>query len=273
MKNTLNKIKINSFTYYFLITCFICGFIKNTIILFFIVIIHEIGHLIMIKICCYKIERINIYPFGGITTINKLINSNLNKDLIISLNGIIFQNIVIFLITTVFNFNENTVAIINSYNKSITIFNILPIIPLDGSKIIENIFNRIFSYKISYYLTIFLSFISIVIFFEYNKIYSINNYLIISVLLFYTFKYLKDLKYTFNKFLLERIMYNLPFKKIDNNSKKLTDLKINNKHYFKTNDKYISETEKIRKKFDKSTYFWYDFNVWKGFLFKPHLTG
>lgn len=255
MKNILNKIKINSFTYYFLITCFICGLIKNAIILFLIVIIHEIGHLIMIRLFHYKIENVSIYPFGGITTINKLINSNLNKDLIISLNGVIFQNIVIFLITTVFSLNENTVEIINYYNKSITIFNILPIIPLDGSKILENILNRLFSYKFSYYLTVVLSFLSIAIFFEYNKIYSLNNYLIISVLIFYSIKYLKDLKYTFNKFLLERIMYTLPFKKINNNTKKLNDLKINNKHYFKIHDKYISEEEKIRKKFDKSTYF------------------
>ena len=43
MKN-IKKFKIDSFTYVFLLTSFLCGQIKNTIILFLIVIFHEFGH-------------------------------------------------------------------------------------------------------------------------------------------------------------------------------------------------------------------------------------
>lgn len=255
MKTILNKININSFTYYFLITCFLCGFIKNAIILFMIVIIHELGHIIMAIICNYKIEKVTIYPFGGITTINKLINSNLNKDFLVAISGIIFQNLIIYLILKLFDFTINTTELIKNYNHTITIFNVLPIMPLDGSKMLENIFNRFLSFKLSNYLTIILSIVFIFTFFLYNNIYSLNNYLIICILIFYTFKYFKDFKYIFNKFLLERIIYNLPYKKINNNTRTLNELKINNKHYFKLGSKYISEKEKIRKKFDKNTYF------------------
>lgn len=255
MKNILNKIKINSYTYYFLILCFLCGFIKNASILFLIVIIHELGHIISIKIFKYKFEKIEIYPFGGITTVNKLINSNIYKDLIIAISGVVFQLLIIYVITNIFDFMPNTLDIIEKYNKTIYIFNLLPIIPLDGSKVVENILNKLLSYKISYYLTVIISFIFIILFINYNVIFSLNNYLIVGVLIFNTFRYLKDFKYTFNKFLLERIMYELPYKKIVYNSKNVDELKKEKLHYFNNGNRYMNEKEKIRKKFDKNTYF------------------
>lgn len=255
MKNILNKVKINYYTYYFLILCFLCGLIKNVLILFMIVIIHEIGHVTMAKLFKYKIEKIEIFPFGGITTINKLINSSILKDILIAISGVLFQYTTVLLITNIYDFMSNTLEIINYYNKTILIFNLLPIIPLDGSKIVEALFNKIFSYKISYYLTIIISIIFILLFINYNVLFSLNNYLIVGILIYNTFKYYKDFKYMFNKFLLERIMYDLPYKKIVNNTKNIKELKKERLHYFKTNNKYINEKEKISKKFDKDTYF------------------
>ena len=249
MKNTL--IKIKPATYYFLLLCFLCGIIKNVLVLFMIVIIHEIGHILVIKFFRYEIENITIYPFGGVTIINKLINSSITKDLIVAVSGVIFQYIVIILIIKYIPFKYNTLNMINNYNKVIIIFNLLPIIPLDGSKIVFDLFSYKFSYKLSYLLTFILSIISIILFINYNIVYSINNYLIISILIYYTFKYYKDFKYVFNKFLLERIMYDFKYKKIINNTKKLTQLKKEKLHYFN----HINERKIIQSKFDKSSYF------------------
>ena len=58
MKNILIKFNISYYTYLFLIICFFCGFIKNILILFMIIIIHELGHILIIKILKYKIDRI-----------------------------------------------------------------------------------------------------------------------------------------------------------------------------------------------------------------------
>ena len=209
----------------------------------------------MIKLCKYNIEKLTIYPFGGVTTINKLINSSIKSDILISISGVVFQYIIIYLSTNIIEFSDNTLNLINLYNKLIIIFNILPIIPLDGSKLLESILNNFFSYKLSFYITITVSVISIIIFINYNIIYSINNYFIISILIFYTFKYYKNFKYLFNKFLLERIIYNIQYKKIDNNTKNINSLKKEYLHYFRKNNKYINERKIIRDKFDKSTYF------------------
>ena len=78
MKNILSKIKINSYTYFFIFICLLCGYIKNISIIFAICLIHELGHIIITKIFHYEIVKIEILPFGGYTTINKKINSNIS---------------------------------------------------------------------------------------------------------------------------------------------------------------------------------------------------
>ena len=251
----MNKFKINNFTYFFFLSCFFCGFIKNAIILFLIIIIHELGHIIVIKLSGYEIDSVTIYPFGGITRINKLINSSLFLDFIIAISGVLFQYLVVTIFLNILTINDNTRLLITTYNKTLFIFNLLPIIPLDGSKIIQNVLEHFFSYKKSYFITLITSVISIILFINYNIFYSLNNYLIIFVLIYNTLKYFKDFKYTFNKFLLERILYHLKYKRIVNNTKNISDLCKNKYHYFKSNKKYISENQKIAKIFDKNTYF------------------
>ncbi len=255
MKNILNKIEINYFTYYFIIVSFFCGFIKNTIIIFFIIFIHELGHIIVILLFKYKIEKIKIYPFGGLTVFNKYINSSIYKDICIAVSGVLNQMIIIYLILKLNIFTVNTNEMIIKYNYTLAIFNLLPIIPLDGSKLIESILNKFYSFKKSYYLTIVISIVFIIIFFIYNMVYSINNYLIISILIISTILYYKNFKVFFNKFLLERIMYEFNYFKITCNTKCLGELKKEHLHYFNINNKNINEQEIIKKKFDKDSYF------------------
>ena len=255
MQNILNKFKVHPSTYYFILLCFLCGLFKNILILYMIIIIHEIGHIITIKLFNYRIEYIIMYPFGGITYINKLLNSSITKDLIISISGVLFQCIVVNILLNTLTFNSGTYNIINIYNKTIMIFNLFPIVPLDGSKISFNLFSYFFSYKTSYFLMVILSIIALIIFINYNIIYSLNNYLIILILILYIYKYIKDFKYVFNKFLIERIMYNFKYNKIINRTKDIMELRKEKYHYFKEGNKYISESKKIQGKFDKNNYF------------------
>ena len=52
-------IKVDPLTIYFLFILVITGFLVNGIIIFIIVIIHELGHIIMIKHYGYQINSIN----------------------------------------------------------------------------------------------------------------------------------------------------------------------------------------------------------------------
>lgn len=246
MKNILSKFKINNYTYLFLLLCYFCGYIKNISIIFFICIIHELGHILFIKLFKYKVISIEILPFGGFTTIDKKINSSINKDLIIAFGGVFFQIILGILIYIFKNyFNIITYNLIIKYNIVLIIFNLIPIIPLDGNNIVHLFLEKIFSYHLSYYLNFIISIISLIVFGIINYVYKLDNYFIITFLIYKLFNYLKNYKYIKKRFLLERYLYNLDYNKIDNNTKDLKDLKKGVLHYFKENNKYIKEKQKI----------------------------
>ena len=248
-------IKLNIFTIYFLIISFFCGLIKNSLIIIIIVLFHELGHILFLKIFRIKIKKIIIYPFGGITYVDKDINYPINKELLISCGGILFQ-IILFIIIYFLPINILTKDIFYKYNIIIILFNILPIMPLDGSIILNSIFNKYLSFKKSYYLKIIISIIFLIILIQFNNYYSLNNYLILVFLMFKIYEGIINYKYINNKFLLERFLNNYCFKKIHNNTKKIDDLKLETYHYFKDKDRIISEKKLLSKLFDKSTYFW-----------------
>lgn len=244
--NILNKIKINSYTYLFILICLLSGYIKNISIIFLICLIHEFGHVFITKICNYEIIKIEILPFGGYTTINQKINSNINKNLLIALGGIIFQSILLlFLIIFKNKFNIITYNLFWQYNIIIMLFNLLPIIPLDGSKIVQLILEKFYSYHKAYYLNLFISIIGLILFIIVNYYYNIDNYFMVIFLIYNTIIYFTNYKYIVKRFLLERYLYDLDYNKIDNHTKNIQDLKINVRHYFKEGNHYIKEKDKI----------------------------
>lgn len=245
-------IKVNFLTLYFLLLLFLCGFIKIGLIIFFIVIFHELGHVFFIKLFKYKIIDITIYPFGGIIKTDKDINTPPNKELLIASGGIIAQ-IILFIIIYLIPLNILTKELLYKYNLSIMLFNILPIIPLDGSIIINSLLNKVFSYKISYYLYIIISIIFTIIYLLFNYWYSINNYLIVSLFIIKTYYAIKNYKYLKTRFLLERYLNKYDFKYISTKTGNLDILKLDTYQYFREQDRIVSEYKKLQEKFDKTS--------------------
>lgn len=242
-------IKVNFLTLYFLLLLFLCGYLKIGIIIFLIVLFHELGHIFFIKLFKYKIINVTLYPFGGITKIDKDINTPLNKELLIACGGIIFQ-LILFIIIYFVPINVITKELLYKYNMSILLFNILPIIPLDGSIIINSLLNKIFSYKVSYYLYIIISIIFSIFYLFFNYWYSLNNYLIVLLFIIKTYYAIKNYKYLKTRFLLERYLNKYEYKYISTKTGDLDILKIDTYQYFKENNKIVSEYSKLKEMFD-----------------------
>ena len=242
-------IKVNFLTLYFLLLLFLCGYLKIGIIIFLIVLFHELGHIFFIKLFKYKIINVTLYPFGGITKIDKDINTPLNKELLIACGGIIFQ-LILFIIIYFVPINVITKELLYKYNMSILLFNMLPIIPLDGSIIINSLLNKIFSYKVSYYLYIIISIIFSIFYLFFNYWYSLNNYLIVSLFIIKTYYAIKNYKYLKARLLLERYLNKYEYRYISTKTGNLDILKIDTYQYFKENNKIVSEYSKLKEKFD-----------------------
>lgn len=243
-------IKINFLTIYFLLILFLCGYLKVGLIIFLIVIFHELGHVFFIKLFKYKILDITIYPFGGMTKVSKDINTPVNKEILIAMGGIIFQ-LLLFIIIYFLPLNIITKMTFYKYNLSIMIFNVLPIIPLDGSIILNAILNKIFSFKVSYHLYFFISCLGIVLYLLSNYWFSLNNYLIVSLFVVKTYYAYKNYNYIFNKFLLERYLNKYEFKYLSTREGNLDILKLDTYQYFKEKEKVVGEAKKLQERFDK----------------------
>jgi stage IV sporulation protein FB len=234
-------------TYFYIFLSILSGDFKTIIILYLIIIFHELGHVYWLKKFKYSILKITIYPFGGITNYYSLVNHNIKEHILISLGGIINQIILIPIFYLLFKYNlinNYSYHLFNTYNAALIIFNLLPIIPLDGSKV----YNLFLEYFLSYYLankiTIIASFITLFIFIFKILSLKINNLIIICFLIYQIILFIKNQKYLNNKFLTERYLYDLPFHKIKyftNYNPKL--LYQDTYHYFN----YISEKTILNK--------------------------
>ena len=241
MKNITSKWQINYFTYFYFFLAFLCGYFKNSCFIFITVIIHELGHILTIKLFKYQIISVTLYPFGGITKIDKPINSSINKELVIAFSGILMQLILnLFINDKLFKY----------YNLVIMLFNILPIIPLDGHRILNLILDKFLPYEYSLKYSNYLSIISLIIFIIYNILSPNKNYLICSFLFFMIIITLKNQKYLINKFYLERYLYSFPYHKIENNQDlNIHLLKKNTLHFFKYHKRYIHEKSLLKQIF------------------------
>ena len=111
-----------------------------------------------------------------------------------------YTNIKLYPFTDFILFKQNN--LFYYYNLYILFFNLLPIYPLDGSKIINVIFNYIFPFKLSHILTIILSIVFMILTLKKSLIMGL-------IFLFIGKTIVKEIvnnNYYFNKFLLERYL-------------------------------------------------------------------
>ena len=192
----------------------------------------------------WNIEKIILLPFGGITIFNEKINRPIKEEFFICTMGPIFQIIYYYLTRNWFD--------IKSIHYNLLIFNLLPMIPLDGSKILNLLLNKLCGFKKSLIGTNIISFVFIFILIIVSVVK--KNILLILVLLFLLFKSivaLKEIRYIFNRFILERFYNPIKIGKtryIDSDN--LTKMFRDKKHIFIINKKYYTESEIIKKKFD-----------------------
>lgn len=245
------KFSIHPLTYVTALIAIVTANFKLYLAFTMLIIIHELGHIISALIFKWKIDKIVILPIGGMTKFNDLINKPLIEEFIIAVSGIIFQLIfyLLFLRSSDTFFYCNIV---------ILIFNLIPIYPLDGSKILNIILNKLVSFKISYLISIYISFIIILILFFYLIIKKDIVLIIILIPLFLgLIKEYKNRKDLLNKFYLERYLYNINYEKIKTiKGINLSKMKRDYKHIFVNNNEYYTEDIILKNKFDKMKKIW-----------------
>ena len=143
--------------------------------------------------------------------------------------------------------------IIRKYHYSVLLFNLIPVIPLDGSKVLNVILNIFFSYKkslnITNYVSILIITLSIASFLIFKYKVEFSYLIILSSIL----NNIIDTPFLFNKFLFERYKhptsYLNPFYIKDGNIK---NMRRQRKNYFYINNKYVDENIILNERFEKT---------------------
>ena len=241
------NIKIHSSTYVFLLISFLAGYFEYIFLLLLIIFTHESGHYIFSKIININPKEIIIYPFGGITIYEVDLNIKISKELIILLGGIIFQLIFLLLIINLYYYGYITYrvfSVIKRINYILISFNFLPILPLDGGRLLNLILDKVFCYKISNIITIIISFLFIILFIFIDI--SVFRILLGLFLIKSIYIEISNIDFKYNKFLIERYINNYSFKKT---------IRINNIKRFKRDYYHIingvKEHDFLNKLFDR----------------------
>lgn len=166
-------------------------------------IIHEIGHMFSGILLGLKIEKMELMPYGvsvsfGLTT--KDYNNKIKKGNLLELKKIVvaiagpLTNLLIAVITYYFNIDEELKSLIVYSNILLILFNLLPIYPLDGGRILKSILHILFGKKtsekyinnISFVLLLFLTFVSSI------AIIYLRNIAIFLIILFLWIMYIRE---------------------------------------------------------------------------------
>lgn len=231
MENILifKSIYLNKFFLFFLLINILIGNFNYIIPYFLLLLIHEIGHAITGILLGYKLEKIMFYPLGGVTIFNLPVNIPLKKEFLIIIAGPIFQILGYFLLINFFPF-------IKAYHYTLLVFNLLPIYPLDGGKLLNIICSCFWNYLVSFNITFIISiFVIIGMFFNNVKFFNLNLFLMLVLMLFKIIKIYSKRFFYYNKMLLERYLYNYNFSKIKNINN-INDFYRDNLHYINFKD-------------------------------------
>lgn len=162
------KIKISYLWIPFLPIVYGMHLYKILFFLFLLMSIHESFHIVCAYCLGYKIDSVCIYPFGLSAQIQDFEYKNSLNEIIITLCGLsvhLFAAFFIPMLSGVFDLSHNFTLYLLNANYAILLFNLMPIYPLDGGRIVRNILEYIFSFKVAKFLSLCVSMIFIPILF------------------------------------------------------------------------------------------------------------
>ncbi|MFX3624558.1 MAG: M50 family metallopeptidase [Ectobacillus sp.] len=183
---------------------------KELLVLFFIVFIHEMGHALAAAHYGWRIKKIQLLPFGGVAELEEHGNKPLKEELAVVLAGPA-QHIWLMLAAYVLYrggwMPTDSFHFFMWNNITIFFFNLLPIWPLDGGRIMFNAFSRRLPFLQAHRYMIFVSGISFCLVAGTGLLWNTTNITMWTMFIFLGVSmYLewKQREYTFIRFLLER---------------------------------------------------------------------
>lgn len=191
------------------------GYFIEMLTLFGVVTIHELGHVVAAKSFGLKVRHVQLLPFGGVADIDEpsLVPAPVYQEVVIYISGPL-QNGWMAAFSYIMVMVGWGDAAYWSYflqaNIIIGLFNLLPILPLDGGRLLLSFLSCLISYHRALVWTLYSSLLLSAAFILFSLVHFFNggiqlNLLLVGFFLIYTNWYgYKQLPYQFLRFLIKR---------------------------------------------------------------------
>lgn len=131
-----------------------------------IVLFHELGHYTMARIFNWRVQSIMLWVFGGVMTTEEHGNKSILEEALVTIAGPfqhVFVYIGLFFLSTGSLLTPSLLELIFYYNTVILLFNLLPIWPLDGGKLLFICLSALLPYRKAYHFIIMFSMITSIV--------------------------------------------------------------------------------------------------------------
>jgi stage IV sporulation protein FB len=144
IRDELFVVEINLLIVLFLLLALVFGYLKEYLLSFFCIALHEGGHIISANLMGIRVYGIKLLPLG----INAFMDETTcvwKEKVAVLLSGP-FVNIVLFiggwLLVKYSNSTTNDLDFFILMNASLAVFNLFPIIPLDGGRVLKELISE-----------------------------------------------------------------------------------------------------------------------------------
>ena len=206
----LRKIQIHPLLWMVIALAVATAHFIELMMMLLIIFVHEMGHGAAASFFSWRIKKIALLPFGGVAEMDEHGNRPLKEELVVVLAGPIqhvWMLAIAYILFLVGIFPEKWYSLFIQYNLMVLLFNLLPIWPLDGGKLIFIILSRNSSFQEAHLRTLYLSIGSLIIFtviLLFIAPLTLNVWVIIAFLAFSIHYEWKQRKFIFMRFLMER---------------------------------------------------------------------
>jgi stage IV sporulation protein FB len=125
------------------------GLLPEAVLAFSLVIGHEIAHLSVAKAYGFRVHSLELFPFGGAVTCNDIFEGRKVEESMMALAGPFF-NIILLFLGQVLRWQGIWTGILAEdfvrFNFLLAVFNLLPVLPLDGGRIARAIFADVYGF-------------------------------------------------------------------------------------------------------------------------------
>ncbi len=154
------KLHVHPLFWFMMLGALLVGQFIQVITLFVIVLLHELGHVTAARWYGWRVRKIELLPFGGVAEIDEWGNTEPRTEIVVALAGPMVNAI---LIAIGWSFQKLGIwssawtAFFVYSNLVIGGFNLLPVWPLDGGRVLQTVFSLFLPYRQAMLLSMYTS--------------------------------------------------------------------------------------------------------------------